>query len=143
MRLLIDEPATWDGGLFRDAHYTPRDVFFPLHLQADDNTAVRTAVRDLATLADPKRGPVTLTVHHPDGRTRTIDGYLSAPFGQALVAGEAMSWRQASGLTLRCPDPFLTGEASIGHLFVSTASVDFLRDPFLPLAVSDSQVSAP
>lgn len=138
--LLIDEPATWDGGLFRDARYSPREVFLPVHLQADDNAAMRAAVRDLAALADPKRGPVALTVHHPDGRTRTIDGYLSGPFGQALIAGEAMHWRKI-GVTLRCPDPFFTGDTSGASLVVDTAVVDFLGDPFLPLAVSDAQVA--
>ena len=138
--LLVDEPATWDGGLFRDARYAPREVFIPLHLQADDNAELRDAVRDLASLLDPKRGAVTLTVNHPDGRTRSIDGYLAAPLGQALGAAEAMTWRRM-GLSLRCPDPFWTGEESSTSLVVSSALVDFLGDPFLPLAVSDSQVA--
>lgn len=138
--LLVDEPATWDGGLFRDARYAARDVFIPLHLQADDNVELREAVRDLASLLDPKRGAVTLTVNHPDGRTRSIDGYLAAPLGQALAAAEAMTWRRF-GLSLRCPDPFWIGEASSASLFVASASVDFLGDPFLPMAISDSQVA--
>ena len=138
--LVVDEPATWDGGLMRAARYAPREVFLPVHLQASGNADLRAAVRALATLADPKRGPVTLTVAHPDGVTRTIDGYLSGPFGQALIAAEALTWRKI-GLRLRCPDPFFGGGSAAASLVVAASSVDFLGDPFLPLAVSDSQIA--
>lgn len=136
--LIVDEPATWDGGLVRDVRYAPREVFLPVQLIAADTDTMRSRVRTLAALTDPKRGAVTLTAQHADGTTRTIDGYLSQPFGEATAAGEALHWRRF-GLVLTCPDPFWSG-AQRSLTFSAGADAEFLSDTYLPVQVNDSQV---
>lgn len=138
---LIDvEPATWDGSLNTGARYTARDVFLPLHYKAADTDSLRTAIRALAVLTDPKRGAVTVEVAHADGDRRTIDGFLSAPFGQALASTEGTLWRQV-GLTIRCPDPFWQSTARTLMFGLGGDPGEFLSDEFLPVDVDDAQVT--
>lgn len=138
--LLMDDPATWDGSIYRDVRYNARDVFLPMHLQAADTDAMRTQIKTLVSFTDPKRGAVTLSVQQYDGATRSIDGYLSMPLGNATVAGEGFNWRRF-GLTLRCPDPFWYSTVATQTFNVSTSTAGFLSSTFLPMQVSNSQVS--
>jgi len=139
-RALVEvEPATWDGSMITGVRYTPREVFLPLHYQAPDPARLRTTLRTIAALLDPKRGPVTLEVAHTDGTRRFIDGHLSKPFGAALTSAEGSVWR-ALGLQLRCGDPYFytTKQARTWTL---TDPPAFLSATFLPAQLSDSQVT--
>lgn len=138
--LLMDDPATWDGSLYRSARYTAREVFLPVHLHAADTDEMRTKIKDLATLTDPKQGAVTLTVSQWDGSVRKIDGYLSAPMSSATAAGEGFFWRRL-GLRLKCPDPYWYNAAASLSYSPSTSTVAFLSSTFLPMALSNSQVA--
>jgi len=138
--LLTDDPATWDGSLFRDARYLAREVFVPLHLDAVDGDTMRTKIKSLAALTAPKRGAVTLTVEHPDGTRRFIDGYLSTTLGTSLQRAEAFTWRRL-GVALRCPDPFFYSTSSTSTFTVSATTQQFLSNTFLPVLLSNSQVA--
>ena len=138
-RIITADPATWDGSQFRDVFYAPRDVFVPLSLVADNTDDMRATLRTLATLLDPKRGPVTLTVAHADGTLRDITGYTSQPMGQALDVGEGRWWRRI-GVTLRCPDPFWYGPQQTATFRGPTDATHFLGQ-LLPLQLGTSQVS--
>jgi hypothetical protein len=138
--LIRTEPALWDGALHTASRYQPRQVFLPLHLQATDTTAMRAATRLLATLTDPKRGPVTLEVAHPDGTRRYIDGHLAAPLGGPTGNGEGFTWRR-HGVTLSCPDPYFYDAPGQVSFNVAALSTPFLSNTFLPVALSESQVA--
>lgn len=137
--LTQDEPAMWDGSLHRHVRYRPRQVFLPMQLVAADTATMRAAIRRLAVITDPKRGPTTVTVAHHDGATRSVDGYLASPFGAALDAREGVRWRKF-GLAFTCPDPYFAGNTETITFRFDGGIDPFLGPVFLPLHLSNSQV---
>ena len=140
-RSLIDvEPSTWDGSMPTGARYQPRDVFIPLFYSAKSTRELRDTVRRMASLLDVKRGPVTLRLSHADGTIREINGRLAAPLSPAAFSqSEGSLWRKL-GVTLRCSDPFWHGEQR-SQTFSLGDPLPFLSDTFLPVTISESQVT--
>lgn len=138
--LIAVEPALWDGSLPLGARYAARDVFLPLHYAADSTESLRAVQRQVAALLDPKRGPVTLEVAHADGARRWIDGHAAAPYGKDLGEAEGQLWRRV-GVTLRCGDPFFSGEQQQRTFQLGGTAPQFLSNTFLPVQLSESQIT--
>ena len=133
-----DDPAQWDGSLYRGVRYSAREVFLPMYLEADHAHLLRPAMRRLAALLDPRRGPVTVTVQHPDADVRSISGRVSTPMATTSESAEGAWWHRV-GMTLWCPDPFWVSPP-VSLTFRALPPSPFLGPAFLPMRLSSSQV---
>lgn len=72
VRLSETEPADSDGSLVTNVRYAAREIVLPLHAQAAGPNEMRGLTRFLASLLNPQRGQVTLTVTHPVDSTSEL-----------------------------------------------------------------------
>ncbi|MEC4016103.1 phage distal tail protein [Streptomyces sp. H27-D2] len=133
-----DESPGIDGTFVRQVRGQAKDITLPIAFWCDDSRAAYlTRRRGLIRSLNPKLGPGTLTVTHPDGETRHISCYYTAGMeGDESLDASGMRWTMTT-LTFNCPSPLWYGEPA--NLQFETAQTGpFL--PLLPLRVRDSQV---
>lgn len=140
--LFADPLPEDDGSLFRGLRLGERDIFLPIAVLAQTYDELRDRRRFLERLVDPHRGPVTVTVAHPDGQRREATGYYAGGMEGSYGSGEfGASW-QTLGITIRCQDPSWYGDLVSVTFTTAEAADPFLdaTDAFLPVTLGSSQV---
>jgi len=129
------EPIGWDGGRHESARYGFREVFLPIEM-VGTQPQLQALVARIIRILDVRRGPVTVTVAHRDGRKYTIAGMYAGGFDQDLPVGGGQ-WRHSAGITISCDDPYWQGEQRTIVFARGLVTVDpFLGEGFLPPSLS-------
>lgn len=132
------DPIGWDGGRFESSRYGFREVFLPIEITGTQDQ-IQTLVSRLVRILDVRRGLVTLTVAHADGRRRSVSGLYEGGFDQDLEIGTGQ-WRHSAGITIRCEDSYWQGtQRRVEFVRGAITSKPFLGAPFLPLSLVSSQ----
>ena len=85
------EPADTDGEFVSNVRYRARQIDIPVKMWAEDDADSRGKTRRLASLLNPQRGPVTLSVTHP---TQSVERLPAA-----ATDGRVAEWEAANVAT--------------------------------------------
>lgn len=137
IRIRSDEVAEQDGSRLRLVRYGTREVSIPLDVFTASPSALRTAVRTLERLFDPKRGDGSLRVLSPDGSTRDlVCRYVGGL--ELQEAYEGAFGVQRTVLVFRAFDPLWRDASTTSVTFAPDTATAFF--PILPLRLSSSEV---
>ncbi len=130
-----DQVPLQAGARLRRVNVGVREVDLPLVLSAASSQALRTALRSLLRLLDPKRGTGRLRVQTEDGTERELSCRYA---GGAEGVGGSPAWRRVV-LTFRAVDPYWYARQ------VTTATFDQGSElatffPFFPLRLGSTPI---
>lgn len=132
-----DDVPGMDGARLREVRVRPRDVTIPVAVVGADQTEVRTTLRSLMRMFNPKRGDGKLRVTGPDGTVRD----LTCRYSQGLEVEERfekfVGWQRAV-VVLRAVDPYWYDTSSTSATYTLGASTTFF--PFFPLVLNSDTV---
>jgi hypothetical protein len=132
-----DDVPQHDGARLREVRVAPREVVVPVAVVGADQAEVRTTLRSLLRLLNPKRGNGRLRVTAPDGTVRD----LTCRYSQGLEIEEKfekfVGWQRAV-VVLRAVDPFWYDTAPTSATYTTGSQTTFF--PFFPLVLNSDTV---
>lgn len=139
VEFIEDDIPGQDGSRLREVRVRPREVALPIDVLTPDTATLRVQMRALMRAFFPQRGEGRLRVLSADGTTRE----LWCRYRQGLELSEAFEaglGAQRTVVVLRAADPFWHDLTPTSLTFTSSAPVNFLGDPFLPVKLSSDSI---
>lgn len=134
-----DETPGQDGSRNRSTRFKPHEFTLLLTVVGTDEPTLRTAVRNLVSAMNPKRGMGKIRVTSPLGDVREINCKAASGLGVTEKAGVSGPTMQQIPVTFRAFDPLWRDASDTTDAFVINDPVSFF--PFFPLRLTNSQIA--
>ncbi|WP_055523445.1 phage tail domain-containing protein [Streptomyces graminilatus] len=140
--LHTDDSPNLDGSMFRGARAATRQILLPLFVYGIDRKTLRSFKRKLANALNPKLGYCVLTFVESDGVSRHLQCYYAGGMeGNESVDSAGFRWI-SYGIQLNAVDPWFYGDKEFSDRWAFGAPQAFLGNPFFPLTLGHSTVTA-
>lgn len=132
------DPSAADGGIWRNTRKGVRQLDMPVSIIGNSNSDVESKLRRLSRLLQDRNGATKIRADYDSGERWTIEGHYSGG-AETQFGDDAGAFWANWVLSIQCPDPFWTRDASESYSLGAGATGRSLIPNLAELSISSSQ----